>query len=254
MTVFNPNTASEADGAAAQFPVVLRGYDRQLVDAHVGELAEQLEQERQRSNHAELALRQLQVDLKEGRGQLPAWFADLGAEVTQVVQEAGLAAGNLLAEAGTRVQAVIDAAQAQAAERLKAAEQQASALEQAVRQRLADAQATQAQIQAEATAAAEQLLARAERDAQAVLARAQEQAHAAWQQAAEERRRLEAESGRLGTLRQEMVDQLVQVYAPLGLTLVDTRSLPAPGNGGGPTAQGAAPALPTTASDTEPAG
>jgi hypothetical protein len=50
--------------------------------------------------------------------------------------------------------------------------------------------------------------------------------------AASERRQLEAERQRLATLRQSMVEQLVQVYAPLGLTLVDARGqLQAPAQG-----------------------
>jgi hypothetical protein len=46
VTAFDSDSASEPDGAAGHFPVVLRGYDRQLVDARLGELAGQLEQER----------------------------------------------------------------------------------------------------------------------------------------------------------------------------------------------------------------
>jgi hypothetical protein len=65
--------------------------------------------------------------------------------------------------------------------------------------------------------------AQADRDAAATLDKAQEEATLAWQKAARERALLEAEMERLTTLRQRMVEQLGQVYAPLGLTLVDTR-------------------------------
>ena len=234
-----------------QFPVVLRGYDRQLVDSRMAELVEQLGAERQRSEQAERALQQLHMEVKERREQLPDWFADLGAQVSQVVQDAGVAAGTLLTETGTRAQAALDAVKAQAAERLKAAEEQASTLEQTARQRLAEAEATQAQLKAEATTAAEQVRAQAERDAQAIVTRAQEQADAAWQQAAQERRMLAAEAERLGTLRKAMVEQLTRVYAPLGLTLVDTRSLPAPSAEGGSTPHSATSAPPTPGTDTD---
>jgi hypothetical protein len=242
--------ADSGDGVS-QFPVVLRGYDRQLVDGRMAELAEQLAAERQRSEQAERALQQLHMEVKEGRQQLPGWFADLGDEVSQVVQEAGLAVGRLLTETGTRAQAALDAVKAQAAERLKAAEEQASTLEETARQRLAEAEATKARLNAEATTAAEQVRAQAERDAQAIVSRAQEQADAAWQQAAQERRMLAAEAERLGTLRKAMVEQLTRVYAPLGLTLVDTRSLPAPSAEGGPTPHSATSAPPTPPTDTD---
>jgi hypothetical protein len=62
--------------------------------------------------------------------------------------------------------------------------------------------------------------------------------------AARERVLLEAETERLATLRQRMVEQLGQVYAPLGLTLVDTRQELEPSNHGAleaPTGQLSAP-------------
>jgi hypothetical protein len=240
-----------------QFPLVLRGYDRQLVDARVAELAERLAAERERSQQAEQALRQLQAELQQGRHQLPAWFAELGEEVSKVVQEAGLAAGRLLTEAGKRAQQAVDAAQAQAAERLGAAEQQANALEQAARQRLADAEATQARLEVEANEAAQQRLAQAEREGQALLTAAKQQADTAWQQAAKERQRLQLEAEQLTAHRQAMVEQLARVYAPLGLTLVDTRGLPAPNHHAGPaepaeSVQDAAPTLPASAIDPGP--
>jgi hypothetical protein len=65
-----------------------------------------------------------------------------------------------------------------------------------------------------------------------MLDKAQEEATLAWQKAARERVLLEAETERLATLRQRMVEQLGQVYAPLGLTLVDTRQELEPSNHG----------------------
>jgi F0F1-type ATP synthase membrane subunit b/b' len=139
----------------------------------------------------------------------------------------------------------MDNAAAQAAARLKAAEDQASQLERSAQETLEQAQAERARIQAEATAAAEELRARADRDATALLDKAQEEATLAWQKAARERGLLDAETDRLTTLRQRMVEQLGQVYAPLGLTLVDTRHQLEPSSRGAmeaPTGQSNAPA------------
>jgi hypothetical protein len=65
-----------------------------------------------------------------------------------------------------------------------------------------------------------------------MLAKAQEEAALAWEKAARERVLLEAEAERLSSLRQRMVERLGQVYAPLGLSLVDTRREPEPGSEG----------------------
>jgi hypothetical protein len=280
----DPNGTYDPTGSVAQFPVVLRGYERHLVDARLVELLHQLEEQRRRADEAEQALQHLQQEIKDGR-QLPAWFTSLGAEVRKVGQHATIAAEQLLFDAGKRAQAAIDGAEAeaasrrkaaeeqarnleqtardtlaeaeaerdrrqreataaaerliaeaetraqeamdtaatQAAARLKAAEDQASNLEQRAQETLAQAEAERARIRAEATAAAEEVRARADRDATATLDKAQEEATVAWQKAARERVLLEAETERLTTLRQRMVEQLGQVYAPLGLTLVDTR-------------------------------
>jgi cell division septum initiation protein DivIVA len=242
-TPSDPNDAIDPKGSVAQFPMVRRGYDRHLVDVRVAQLVDRLNTHRQRADEAEQALGQLQLEIKEGR-QLPAWFTSLGAEVRQVGEQAAIAAEQLLAEAATRAQAAIHGAETEAASRRKAAEEQASNLEQTARDTLAQAQAELARIQAEATAAAEEARAQADRDA-ATLDKAQEEATLAWQKVTRERVLLEAETERLTTLRQRMVEQLGQVYAPLGLTLVDTRQELEPSNRGAleaPTGQQNAPA------------
>jgi hypothetical protein len=60
VNIVDPDAASPPDGGGGEFPVVLRGYDRQLVDAHVGELAGHLEQERRHRQDAERRLGRLQ--------------------------------------------------------------------------------------------------------------------------------------------------------------------------------------------------
>jgi len=78
VNIVDPDAASPPDGGGGEFPVVLRGYDRQLVDAHVGELAGHLEQERRQGQDAERRLGRLQRrrGLASGssrRPRSPAW-------------------------------------------------------------------------------------------------------------------------------------------------------------------------------------
>jgi cell division septum initiation protein DivIVA len=220
VTAFDPNPASEPDGGAGQFPVVLRGYDRQLVDAQLGELARQLEQERRQRADAEQRLHQLdEGNALAVRDQPTASFVSLGARAAKVFEEAGAVAERLIGEAQEQAGAIVDAARAEAAARLEAAAEQAGELEEAAQGRLAEAEAAQARIQAEAAAAAKGLLAEAERDAEAERAAAREEIQRAWHKADGERLLMEAETHRLQTLRQILADQLGQVQTHLSLAL-----------------------------------
>jgi endonuclease IV len=176
MSADKPHPTAEPKAGVPQFPVVLRGYDRELVDFRVAELVARLQQERQHRRAVEQALRQLQLDVESSRGQLPGWFASLGAEVNQVLEQAGAASKQLLAEAGKRVQATIDTAHAHATDRIKTAEEQANQLEQAAEATLANAQREQVRLETEAAQAAEQARAQADRDAKATIDMAHAQA------------------------------------------------------------------------------
>jgi hypothetical protein len=220
VTAIDPDSASEPDVGAGHFPVVLRGYDRQLVDARLGELAGQLEQERRQRADAEQTLRLLDGgNALAVRDQPTASFLSLGTRAAKVFEEAGAVAERLIGEAQEQARLIIDAVQAEAGERLKAAEEQASALEQAAGERLAEAEAAQMRIEAEAAEAAEAVLADAERDAEAERAEAREEIRRAWQKADRERLLVEAEAQRLQTLRQILAEQLAQVHTHLGLAL-----------------------------------
>ena len=220
MTAFDSDSASEPEGGAGHFPVVLRGYDRQLVDARLGELAGQLEQERRERADTEQRLHQFHGgNALAVRDQPTASFLSLGAKAAKVFEEAGAVAEQLIGEAQEQARAIIDAAQAEAAERLEAAEEQASELEQAARQTLTEAEADQARIEAEAAEAAEALLADADRAAEAERAAAREEIRRAWHKADRERLLVEAETQRLQTLRQILTEQLAQVQTHLGLAL-----------------------------------
>jgi cell division septum initiation protein DivIVA len=224
VTAFDPSPASEPEGGAGHFPVVLRGYDRQLVDAQLGELARQLEQERQQRADAEQQLHQLdEGNALAVRDQPTASFVSLGARAAKVFEEAGAVAERLIGEAQEQARAIIDAAQTEAAARLQAAEEQASELEQTAQVRLAEVEAEQARIEAEAAEAAEALLDEAERDAEAERVAAREEDG--------ERLLMEAETHRLQTLRQILTDQLGQVQTHLGLALRATSDR-AQGKGG----------------------
>jgi hypothetical protein len=232
MSAAQPGPAAPTAVTIPRFPITLWGYERRYVDSFMTGLVKQLEGERQRSDQAQRALRQLQQDVEHGRAQVPAWFSSVGTEIDQVLDNAGRAAAKLLAEAGRRIQAATDAAEIQAADRLREAEEQVRKLEETARLALADAQTERARIEEAAARAAEEQLARADRDTKALMGRAHEEATRVQEHAASERRQLEAERQRLATLRQSMVEQLVQVYAPLGLTLVDARGqLQAPAQG-----------------------
>jgi cell division septum initiation protein DivIVA len=232
VTAFDPTSASEPDGAAGPFPVVLRGYDRQLVDAQLGDLASQLEQERRQRAQAERRLQQHDAgNALAVRDQPTASFLSLGARAAKVFEEAGAVAEQLIGEAQEQAGAIIDAAQAEAAARLEAAAEQAAELEQAAQERLAEAEAEQARIEAEAAEAAETLLADAERDTEAERAAAREEIQRTWRKADNERLLMEAETQRFQTLRQILAEQLAQVQTHLGLALRAT-SDPAQGKGG----------------------
>jgi cell division septum initiation protein DivIVA len=220
VTAFDADPASEPEGGAGHFPVVLRGYDRQLVDARLGELAGQLEQERRERADAEQRLHQVDGgNALAVRDQPTASFLSLGARAAKVFEEAGAVAERLIGEAQEQAGAIIDAAQTEAAARLEAAEEQASELEQAAQARLAEAEAELARIEAEAAEATEALLADAERDAEAERAAAREEIQRAWRKADNERLLVEAETQRLHTLRQILAEQLAQVQTHLSLAL-----------------------------------
>jgi cell division septum initiation protein DivIVA len=223
MAIAQPEPTRTPAVSAPRFPISLCGYERRYVDSFVTSVVEQLERERRRSDQAERAHHQLQRDVEHGRAQTPAWFSNVGTEIDRVLDDAGRAAAKLLAEAGRRIQAATDAAEAQAAERLREAEERAQQLEATARLALADAQAERARIEAAAARTAEERLAQADRETKALLTSAHDEARRIHELADRERQQLDAQSRQLTTLRDSMVEQLVQVYAPLGLKLVDVR-------------------------------
>jgi hypothetical protein len=211
---FEPAPPAEPKLDMPPFPVVLRGFDRQQVEAWGKELASQIQHERLRADQAEQALYRMQL-------QQPATasFRDLGAHVGDVLDKAGRSAEKMLVDAAERVQEAIDAAAAEAAQITAAAEHQAAAVRQAAHQTLKDAQSERARLEGEAREAAAVLRARAEQDAGAVLEQAREATEALWQQGERERLAVQAQTRQLQSLRRHADDQLRRMYGRLALIL-----------------------------------
>ncbi|HKE99640.1 MAG TPA: DivIVA domain-containing protein [Actinomycetes bacterium] len=222
MSAFEADRVGESTSGARNFQTAMRGYDRQQVDQVVGDLVEQLEQERQRSEETTRALYKLQRDSKT-RASQPS-FVNLGEEAAKVLEQAGTAAEKLLGEAAARAQAIVDAAEQKAEDRIGEAEEHAAELEAAARQTLEDSQAERAQLEADAADTAEQVRSQAEQEAKAVVAEALDEARLAWQKAERKRLLVETETERLAMLRQVTIEQLGRVRSQLGLALLETEA------------------------------
>src|SRR2546421_4111827 len=83
----------------ADFPVVLRGYDRQRVDAYVEELRSLLSDERHRARGNAESYAQLQQQLASLKKSEPPSFDHLGSEAARVLEQAGNGARVLMEEA-----------------------------------------------------------------------------------------------------------------------------------------------------------
>jgi cell division septum initiation protein DivIVA len=126
MSVFEPSTESDRHypSDAPQFRVAVRGFDRQEVAAYVQELWAHLEDQRQRAEQAERTIAQLQLEMAAVKSQSPS-FEHLGVGAAKVLEQAGHSAELLVDEAESRGKAIVEDAQAQAAELLAAAERRA---------------------------------------------------------------------------------------------------------------------------------
>lgn len=211
---FEPAPPAEPKLDMPPFPVVLRGFDRQQVEAWGKELASQFQQERLRADQAEQALYRMQL-------QHPATgsFTHLGTHVGDVLEEAGRSAEKMLVDAAQRAQEAIDAAAAEAAQTIAAAEHRAAELRQAAHQTLKAAQAERARLEGEARKAAAVLRARAEQDAGALLEQARQATEALWEQEERERLAVEAQIRQLQALRQRADDQLWRMHGHLASIL-----------------------------------
>jgi hypothetical protein len=219
VSAFEPHMASEPKVDMPDFMIVLRGFDRRQVEMWAAEVANQIEQERQRADEAEKRAYRAQIENKGA-----ASFSHLGTHVASILEEAGRSSENMLADAAERAQETVNAAEEEAAQIVKAAEHRAGEIEADARRILEEARNEGARVEEDALQAAEEMRAQAEQDARAVLEEARDATDMIWQEAERERLGVEAETVRLETLRHRSLEQLGRVYGHLESVLDDVRA------------------------------
>jgi hypothetical protein len=202
VSAFEPQLPTEPKVDMPDFMVVLRGFDRRQVEMWAAEVAQQIEQERQRADEAEKRAYRVQIENKGAPS-----FSHLGTHVASILEEAGKSSENMLADAADRAQETIEAAE-----------------EEAARRTLEEAQSEGARVEEEALQAAEEMRAQAEQDARTVLEEARDATDMIWQEAERERLGVEAETIRLETLRHRSLEQLGRVYGHLESVLDEVRA------------------------------
>lgn len=198
------------------FAVVLRGYDRQEVDAVVEELEARLVAERRRAQEAELMASDLQRQLDLTETAPPPSFEHLGAEAARVLEQAGNAAKLLLEEARTRGEDIVKEAEARALAQAEHIQRRATELEASAQQTLAEAVAERDRILAEAGERAEHLRGSAEEEARTTVDDARETAARLHQQATAERQAVETETEHLRGTCDGLLAQLRKMHVELG--------------------------------------
>src|SRR5438132_7626224 len=133
-----------AAGAAPEvgipdFPIALRGYERQQVDAYILDLRTLLADERQRAKENAEAYAKLQQELATVRKQEPLSFDHLGTEAARVLEQAGSGARVLMEEARGQCEALVRQANEQAVEIGKQATQKSAEVEAAAHKSSQDA-------------------------------------------------------------------------------------------------------------------
>jgi cell division septum initiation protein DivIVA len=219
VSAFEPQLPTDPKVDMPDFMVVLRGFDRRQVEMWAAEVAQQIEQERQRADQAEKRAYRVQIENKGAPS-----FSHLGTHVASILEEAGKSSENMLADAAERAQETVDAAEEEAAEIIKAAEHRAGEIEGEARRTLEDARTEGTRVEEDALQAAEEMRAQAEQDARTVLEEARDATDMIWQEAERERLGVEAETIRLETLRHRSLEQLGRVYGHLESVLDEVKA------------------------------
>jgi hypothetical protein len=219
VSAFEPHTPGEPTVDMPDFMIVLRGFDRRQVEMWAAEVANQIEQERQRADEAEKRAYRAQIETKGAPS-----FSHLGTHVASILEEAGKSSENMLADAAERAQETVNVAEEEAAQIIKAAEHRASEIEADSRRILEQARNEGVRVEEDALQAAEEMRAQAEQDARAVLEEARDATDMIWQEAERERLGVEAETIRLETLRHRSLEQLGRVYGHLESVLDEVRA------------------------------
>jgi DivIVA domain-containing protein len=237
MSVVEQGSASPSDLeiGVPEFPVALRGYDRQQVDAFVQDLSVRLTAERRRAQQLERAANQMRAELATMRDPTPPSFEHLGAEAGRVLALAGNSAKVLIEEAQTRCREVVDAAEARSAALIERAERRAADLEAEASDTVAQAAAERERILAEASQSVAEIRGQAEEQANAALQHAQDAAERTLEKAASDQTAMRLETERLRESRDRMLDYLGRIHSDLGELLAEAvhadAELAAPANG-----------------------
>jgi cell division septum initiation protein DivIVA len=238
MSVVEQGSASPSDLeiGVPEFPVALRGYDRQQVDAFVQDLTIRLTAERRRAEQFERHASQMRAEvahLREAQG--PPSFEQLGIEAGRVLAQAGSSAKILIEEAQIRGRELVDAAESRAAATVERAERRAAELEAEATDTVAEAAAERERILAEAAESGAEIRDHAEEEARTALQHAQDAADRMLQRAAAEQTTMRDETERLRESRDRMLDYLGRIHADLGELLSEAvqadAELAAPANG-----------------------
>ena len=228
MSVPEPATTSESNGRARlpNFPVVMRGYDRQQVQAFVQDLASRLGMERRRADETERALAQMRLEMTAAQNQPPPSFEHLGSEAARVLEQAGKSAKLLIQEAKSRGEALVREAEVEAAELIEKAEQHGAELDRVAAATLNEATGERDRILAAVAAEADELRTRAEEEARTALAEAHEESERIRQQVVDEQSLMSAQTERLRQSRGQMLDYLGRIHADLGVLLAEAVEVP----------------------------
>src|SRR5262245_42611657 len=196
MSVFEPQdtagSAAETGIDPPDFPIVVRGYDRQRVNAYLQSMVSRLAAERDRATQAE----------KAAANNQPPTFEHLGAEAMKVLELASHSAELLIAQAKARGETIIEEAEGQAADLFEEAKQRAERLHAAARGTLSEAADERDRILGEAREEGAQIRTLAEDDARAMLEEAQSESDRTWQKVRDECTVMQVETERLQKLRQ----------------------------------------------------
>lgn len=211
----------EADFEVPEFPIALRGYDRQQVDVFLKDLTVRVTAERRRAEQAERAAAQMRAELAVLRNQAPPSFEHLGAEAGRVLEQAGHSARLLVEEARSRGHELVEEAETQAAELIDRAERRSAELEAEAAETLAQAAGERERILAEATRAVEEAREQAEAEVRAALEQARDEAERTRQRALSEQAAMRAETDRLSESRGRMLEYLGRIHTDLGDLLAE---------------------------------
>jgi cell division septum initiation protein DivIVA len=184
-----------------EFPVVVRGYDRQRVNAYLQSMVSRLSAEHDRAVQAEQAATNNQ----------PPTFEHLGAEAMKVLELASGSAELLVAQARRRGETIVEDAEGQAADLFEETKQRAERLHAAARGTLTEAANERDRILAEANDLASQIRTQAADDAKAMLEEAQAASQRMWEKVRDECSAMQAETERLQALHDRTMEHLSRV-------------------------------------------